>query len=750
MPVALAPLPRRYAGAPIGATAAILATQLKAKKREEANTPSPTPSPTTARSTGQPKTPSSTDQPKTDQPKTARSTDQPKTNSSTDQPKTNSSTDQPTTVRSTDQPTTVRSTDQPKTARSTDQPRPDGSTDQPTIVLPDGVFIGPPEPCIWVLKTGSQLQVDEVGVVHSVGGDKFSAVLGRGFELSRSALADLSGARHEQLSKAQANAVVYMLQRAQLNPDEKATLALMSSQVNWFDGHDAQIMSLLVASPAPRQSTTGNVGQKYTSFVEFFTEAEWKKMLEENPSSSAILSLIISRVIRLGGRNVCEYSNKLMTSLWLMLCDPSVDPMSFFQKKKQFLYVKREYRRIADKTPRLMMDQRIDTLPSLPDEFATLYPAAHNKAFSTRPGDGPMRCPLNMQRLLEIDNSYRCRGSGPELDFQRGAQSSATSLALAPIEPQSDIRQMLLQSQQQMQQMQAFAINAMQLVAGNRGGAAASGSGGAGNGLLENLEVFSQGARAGGRPSSNRLQLLTPDHHRQQSAPSPHQQRGDLAPPLDQADGHHESSMAPLPQPESAPDHGAIQVTPQRHRDQPAAPGDQPVAPPRVSLKDSVHNAMKMMEEKGLAAKGRKRAFSVSKKPACAAICDAAEDEGEDDAAEDEGDDASDEDDVVTTPPPMKSVMKAARKATPPPMKSAMKAATKGGSGKTKGIDYSDLLSITKSTMKKTTRGAFTSKAYDNTKKRASVAGMSPAKVLAIAREAYAAAASKWDKLKVC
>eukprot|EP00959_Pyramimonas_sp_CCMP1952_P473742 9502251-Pyramimonas_sp.AAC.1 len=185
-----------------------------------------------------------------------------------------------------------------------------------------------------------------------------------------------------------------------------------------------------------------------------------------------------------------------MTSLWLMLCDPSVDSMSFFQKKKQFLYVKREYRRIADKTPRLMMDQRIDTLPPLPDEFATLYPAAYNKAFSTRPGDGPMRCPLNMQRLLEIDNSYRCRGSGPELDFQRGAQSSATSLALAPIEPQSDIRQMLLQSQQQMQQMQAFAINAMQLVAGNRGGAAASGSGGAGNGLLENLEVFSQGARA--------------------------------------------------------------------------------------------------------------------------------------------------------------------------------------------------------------------------------------------------------------
>eukprot|EP00959_Pyramimonas_sp_CCMP1952_P389465 8161002-Pyramimonas_sp.AAC.1 len=78
-----------------------------------------------------------------------------------------------------------------------------------------------------------------------------------------------------------------------------------------------------------------------------------------------------------------------------------------------------------------------------------------------------------------------------------------------------------------------------------------------------------------------------------------------------------------------------------------------------------------------------------------------------------------------------------------------MKAATKGGSGKTKGIDYSDLLSITKSTMKKTTRGAFTSKAYDNTKKRASVAGMSPAKVLVIAREAYAAAASKWDKLKI-
>ena len=95
------------------------------------------------------------------------------------------------------------------------------------------------------------------------------------------------------------------------------------------------------------------------------------------PPSNACLNIIIQRVVRLGSYNACEFTNKLMTSMWLLICEPSVDRMSCFQLKTQHNYVKREYKRIADKSQK--PTEYINTLPSLPDDLARSHPRVDAK-----------------------------------------------------------------------------------------------------------------------------------------------------------------------------------------------------------------------------------------------------------------------------------------------------------------------------------------------------------------------------------
>ena len=54
----------------------------------------------------------------------------------------------------------------------------------------------------------------------------------------------------------------------------------------------------------------------------------------------------------------------------------------------------------------------------------------------------------------------------------------------------------------------------------------------------------------------------------------------------------------------------------------------------------------------------------------------------------------------------------------------------------------------TKASAKKTTRARFTSKAYDTTKRRATVAAVPKEMVTTVARQAYKDAAAAWDAVK--
>ena len=117
-----------------------------------------------------------------------------------------------------------------------------------------------------------------------------------------------------------------------------------------------------------------------------------------------------------------------------------------------------------------------------------------------------MRCPLDMGKLREIDERYRCRGVGPN-SRPVGARplgsgdAASSQLVTFGSSGQDDIRQMVVQQSQQIQQMQTMAMNVMSLVAGGRVGAGAGTAGDEWPSLLDNLELFDNplGAATGGR-----------------------------------------------------------------------------------------------------------------------------------------------------------------------------------------------------------------------------------------------------------
>ena len=574
--------------------------------------------------------------------------------------------------------------------------------------------------------------------------------------------------RHLHMSQAQSNAVLAMVRAAgpQLGAEDRATLSELVGAVQWFDDHGLAILRELtdvnVVSAVRREKQ-----QQYLSFIEFFTEDNWDKMLDPDAPSEAVKMIIINRLIRLGGTNVCEYTAKMANSLWMMLTEKDAENFTYFKKKSSFHHFKAEYRRVADKSPKAL--ERISQLPMLPEQMAALHPAMYSKAFTSRPGDGPRRCPLDAAKLRGLDDSYKCRGGVPPAE-------SASSHQLALVAPQGGqqdaYRQMLDQQGMQLQALQGLAMQLM------RGAPQRAGNG---DDILDNLTLLNP-RRGGGRPSSHHALPPAPPADwmavvtggQRAAAPDP-VEGPPLAPPLPPAADSREGGEA-----------GPPMLVPGALPQAEAKPRDSSGKKKKRRLKDHVQECMDMMEHKRLTKAGRGRGRGRGR--GGSGVRDGAEDSG---GGEGEAQPIADrENGADSATAPMKRKRKGKGKKACPPAEAddAKKMKGKGMKGKGttaevvadtparkrkdpkaasvgkgpkaaaaplavgalknfkyKQISWSDLVVITKALAKKTTRGSFTSKAYDTTKRRATVAKVPKQVITAVARQAYKDAAAAWD-----
>ena len=220
----------------------------------------------------------------------------------------------------------------------------------------------------------------------------------------RATLEDLGGTpQHAAISRAQSAALLEVLRRTMgsMSAETKADLSTLVVRIPWAQGDDADILDAL--APHGRAFPKRKNNQDYLTILEMFTENDWKTAMEADVAPSVPLNVFILRGIRLGLRNPTEYTSRLLCTLWLILTNPNPQNMTEQEKQNSLAKVKFEFHRIADKMAN--PSEHVVTLPGTAADLLKQHPSIYKSAFTSAPGDGPVRCPLDLRNVWEIDNS---------------------------------------------------------------------------------------------------------------------------------------------------------------------------------------------------------------------------------------------------------------------------------------------------------------------------------------------------------
>jgi hypothetical protein len=537
--------------------------------------------------------------------------------------------------------------------------------------------------------------------------------------------------RHELLSRVQSAALREMISRkiAELNAEERADLAVQIADLKWANDDGIACLEMFNRETTSKYLCSRRPQQDYCSWIDMQTKSFWEFALCEECAQDALLSTIIQRLIR-GLWLQCPSENTLKTinTTWLLLTQPHVEQASAMEKQKWLAHVKAEFHRAvaASTAPRI----HVEKLAASPQALARSHPLLYQQAFGH--GDqSPMPCPLNMGVWRDIHASYRCRGHGHEKMSVRNldviAQQNASS-AMAPQFGQfgGALMQQMLTLQQQMSDMQV-----------TRRDAGTQGFG------LRNLRFippqerrgFGYGARTGTTAAledgSFETSATEPEHGGGAAEPSAHTPPKTLVVPDDK-----ESSKKLKATVSSVLDNMAASKNAKRARKttlEVSEPGGT-----SESEDGSATTENEEEEEESEKTKGAKNIKNARK----GAGGPRAQNPGRKKHASE-----------------MKSKARKTQKQKPKPTtamkyKESSKREHRGKDGvigkmnkmkKGGTLDFQDLLIWTKASGK-STRGAFTSKAYDSVRRRAAEQGLRFADEIKVAKDAYKAAARVWDR----
>ncbi len=548
-------------------------------------------------------------------------------------------------------------------------------------------------------------------------------------------------AQRAAASRAQAGAVVCHLNRAsgQLTDEDKAVLVTMAVDVPW-EPADATRVLQAISPPTTARRQLRRTLQDFTSFLDFCTEADWASALSEDVTvPGAVLNVFFKRLVRLGCRTKDENTMKLLNSAWLLITDKTVDTWSAEALQKSKAHVSREFLRFAERAPDPLVF--MTTLPKSPQELLREVPSMYAIAFSSEEGDGPARCPLLPQRLQGLNASYRCRGG-------RGVPTCPTIQLASPqdlargssMHGLEQFGRMMMEGMREIQQSQQAAFQWLITGGGPPMGANQRG------GTLLNLSETARRGSGVDNPGAVAQALWQNRSARAIQDGSAH------VPSREAIAGDNLGGTDAAAQPTTAPLASMTSEVPKTPR-----------------LKDSVREALEMLNEKGSSRKkkkktknastekgegdadGKKKRKRAGKAKVAAQEADASEDDDDDDEKNQEEDgadgdeDADDSSDCGGRPragTAMKSVkamksMQAMKSKSMKAMKStkAIKSMKAAAPHKHR-IDWSDLIQWTPAA-KLRTKESFGSSAYHAVIKRAADRKMSPEQSKEAARAAY-------------
>ena len=245
--------------------------------------------------------------------------------------------------------------------------------------------------------------------------------------------------------------------RNQLSTEDRATLGAMAMTVSWNDGDGGAVLAALV--PPLAKAVKRRALQDFRSFIQFCTQSDWSMWLDNNAQSVVVLMGLIRALVKCGCRLPSEHTLKWLTSVWLTITVKDVSSWSPEQMQETKKHVSKEFHRIAihEGDPAFFMRE----LPPSPQLLLAQAPIMYNRVFAR--GEPAVPCPLDLNRLRTLDDSFRCRGRGP-------APSQHSSILASQAQPQGDVftgqsmvqfGQMMLGGMREIQHTQQAAIKLM-------------------------------------------------------------------------------------------------------------------------------------------------------------------------------------------------------------------------------------------------------------------------------------------------
>ena len=156
--------------------------------------------------------------------------------------------------------------------------------------------------------------------------------------------------------------------------------------------------------------------QNYRTCIELYTEVEWEALQSTTVSAISKRSLIIQKLVDLGGRCLTEPTKKLASTMFGLLSEPSYAELTSDERytgKKLFVFeLNREIKRREVES--VKMGRPDPPAPAvyfeiLPSAIALKsdYPELWRSIFPTQE---PVSCKLDENKLERIDHQLKCRG----------------------------------------------------------------------------------------------------------------------------------------------------------------------------------------------------------------------------------------------------------------------------------------------------------------------------------------------------
>jgi len=219
------------------------------------------------------------------------------------------------------------------------------------------------------------------------------------------------GPFHAQISAAQTHALLDVISKAKLSPEETAEVSTTIAGLKFATA--AEISSLLEALSPKRSAPAGKrrAQQGFTNLINYFTEDQWTALLDGEVPKTSKLHIILAHATLLGLRLPTEPSIKLMASLWavvthsedeLLRLETTVKAVLLAQAKNAFHSLRVKLAEPAE---------WIDNLPEAPIEMSRKFRAMAAAAFPEG-APTPVQPRINLHALWSFDQSFGCRGGG--------------------------------------------------------------------------------------------------------------------------------------------------------------------------------------------------------------------------------------------------------------------------------------------------------------------------------------------------